>query len=290
MNLQAPTDIDLAKIVEQLNSLPERKAELARFKQLEMEVVALRRQLTPLRAESRQTNQNGNPVAAFSPTMGENSPLEFTDRRGMLKKVGALAAGVAAVGLLRPTSSGAAVSTRGKQPGVPGTTGGNFILGQTNFASGVDQTILVNQTATLAPALFRVDNFCSNFLVPPAGNLTAGLFHIDNGGGFPTSGEFHALYAVAKAPAGGTGTGIHAEGDFRGVLAIGGISGEGVNSTCDGSAKAGRWPASPTSAREATSTAGTTASRCFQIGLRSFFPPTSLEARTPWASDTAAEM
>ena len=151
MNLQAPTDLDLAQIVAQLKS---QQTELTRLRQLETEVAALQHQLIPLPAKSRETNQNGNPVAAFSPTMGENSPLELTDRRGMLKKVGALAAGVAAVGLLRPTSSGAAVSTRGKQPGVPGTTGGNFILGQDNSATGTNTTSLMNQVR-LWPRAFQ---------------------------------------------------------------------------------------------------------------------------------------
>jgi hypothetical protein len=201
------------------------------------ELAAIRHEMNELRA-SLAAMQNGNGHNRSFLAVAEANAS--TDRRGMLKKVGAIAAGVAAVGLLRPSASqGAAmVNGFGKEGGMsPNLTGGSFILGQGNTPSNTDSTSIIAPGSTLLPALFRADNYSQGSLAaPPAGDTAAGLFHSNNTGGTPTGGTQYAIYAVSTAPAGGTATAVHAEGGFRGLVAIGGNGGEGVNAVCNGAA------------------------------------------------------
>ena len=138
----------------------------------------------------------------------------------------------------------------GKEGASPNATGGNFILGAVNTPSGTDTTALIAPGTVVLPALFRVDNYSSGSLpAPPAGSTAAGLFHCNNSGGTPISGKFHAIYAQAEAPNGGTpsaiyglsgtlatpaGDGVTGIGN-RGVIGIGGPGGCG----CDGTANGG---------------------------------------------------
>lgn len=194
------------------------------------ELAAIRQEMNELRtvlAAMRDGNGNHGSFLAAAETNAA------TDRRGMLKKVGAIAAGVAAVGLLRPaTSHGAAnwgVSRNGKESNSnPDATGASLIIGQSNFPTNTaDTTALVAPGSTLSPALFRVDNYSSGSLVSPgAGNVAAALFHSNNASGTPTNGNHYAVYALSTTPAGGTPIGIHGEA---------GADGCGIDAVCNGS-------------------------------------------------------
>ena len=234
MNLQAPTATDLAQIVAQLKSqqteltrLKQLESEVARFKQLEMEVVALRQQLTLSPREiagdaskwkhGRVLPHDGGKFPARAHGPARDVEESRCPRRGRG----------------RGWAASSHQQRRGRQhprkrPGVPGASGDNFILGDINSATSIDQTALINPTTTLAPALFGVDNYGDVFLdAPPAGSVTAGLFHIDNTGANPTSGNFYALYAVALRCAARV-LRFTRRGDHRGVLApIRGSSGPG---------------------------------------------------------------
>jgi len=97
------------------------------------EYASMARELEALR------NSGNTPLNRGEASLFESAEAtSLTDRRGMLKKVGAIAAGVAAVGLLRPTDSRGASGRNpalGGQGLAPETNGGNFILGQSNSAT-----------------------------------------------------------------------------------------------------------------------------------------------------------
>jgi hypothetical protein len=140
---------------------------------------------------------NGNGTS-FPENAEDTAP---TDRRSMLKKVGALAAGVAAVGLLRPSSS--------KAKAAPNATGGNFILGNFNTANAGDYTELANPNVNLESLILVVENRVTDSFHAIPGSRIASASYISNAGSPTTSGTFYGLYAKADTPAGGLAIGVY---------------------------------------------------------------------------------
>src|SRR6266446_161812 len=74
------------------------------------ELASIRQELNELRQAlgAMRSSGNGHYNKNGSSLLEAAESTALTDRRGMLKKVGAIAAGIAAVGLLRPTTARAA--------------------------------------------------------------------------------------------------------------------------------------------------------------------------------------
>jgi hypothetical protein len=186
-----------------------------RMKVLEIQVASMARKLAAL---ERNGNAHYDGTSFFDET-AEASAL--TDRRSMLKRVGALAAGVAAVGLLRPSSSSAAKERANN----PNATGDPMITGRYNSPTNPgDTTYLATPGNVIFPELWHVENASESF-VPPAGSLIASSSFISNLGGTPTSGTFYGLYAQARTPAGGTAIGVFGTGTDIGLWGSGGALG-----------------------------------------------------------------
>src|ERR1043166_8527880 len=142
----------------------------------------------------------------------------LTNRRGMLKTVAGLAAGIATAGMLWPNDS---KGTPARKSFRPSATGGNMIIGQPNSPTNDgDVTSITNPGTVLFDNLFAVTNDGTTPFIQPANRKIALVAYSNNFGGTPTAGNQYALYAQANAPAGGTAIGIHTEGDDIGIEAM----------------------------------------------------------------------
>ena len=191
----------------------------------ETDLAVMRQELDLLKAKvaALANNRELDPVL-------ENSPV--TDRRGMMKKMAGLAAGLAAAGLLRPNSSKAGSRT-------PNATGGNMILGTTNDADA--PTKLKNSTTALIGSSFTTENYGNVNFAQPA-NTNIGMVGYVNtaGAAGTTSNDLIGIYGQALGGGSatgifGTGTDVGVEGDgVVGVLGNGSGSGCGVDGNSNG--------------------------------------------------------
>jgi hypothetical protein len=170
----------------------------AEFEQLRAEMEGrLRERSRASRTKSTALCEADDPCA-LEPDGDGNRHAELTDRRGMLKKVAGLAVGVAAAGLLRPSSSAAA---RG-EPDNPEATDGNMIIGRRNFPTNVaDATRLVNPDPNaFLPYLWATENYGLTDFSVPANSFITSVAYTNNANSQTTFGTFiWALRAIANA-------------------------------------------------------------------------------------------
>jgi len=179
------------------------------------DLASIRQELNELRAEMTALRKNGNHNG-----LDVLTDPALTDRRGMMKKMAGLAVGVAAVGLLRPSSSKAARPTSHR---APHTTGDNFVLGDTNDADA--QSNLINSTTDLIPVNFVAANYGDVFFVQPDKTSMAVVGYASTDGA--SAGTTNDLFGVyGQAIGGNSATGGFFVGD---TAAIGtGIGGGAV--------------------------------------------------------------
>lgn len=191
------------------------------------DLASIRQELNELRAEMAALRKNGH---------GNHNGLDvladptLTDRRGMMKKMAGLAVGVAAVGLLRPSSSKARTPTKSKTGSrTPHTTGDFLVLGDTNDADV--QTNLINSTTDLIPASFVAGNYGDVFFVNPT-DASIGIVGYTSSDG-ATAGDTNDLFGVyGQAVGGNSSTGGFFVGDTAAIgTGVGGGAVEDPNAT-----------------------------------------------------------
>jgi hypothetical protein len=196
----------------------------------ESELASIRQELNELRQTVVAMRSNGHRNGNGSSVLEDVESTALTDRRSMLKKVGALAAGVAAVGLLRPTTSKASIADK-TTPGI-NPDGGNFILGQSNNAAS--QTILINTTTALITGHSLSGQNYGNVAFANPATTSIGLVGYTNTAG-ATGGAANQLVGVYGQAVGGTNpTGVFGTGGAIGVSGSGpvGVLGTGSGGGC----------------------------------------------------------
>jgi hypothetical protein len=176
---------------------------------------------------------------------------EPTSRRGMLRRVGAMALGMATIGLLRPSNScGGSGVFNGA---APDADGGNLILGQANDASSTttlredppDSSFVVRNGSvnTLSKVVIQGLNSASNTPTPPGVfqnhfNNIAIFAGADGVGSTTPDNNMIGVAGSGTRPNNGMGRGIGVFGtgtDFGVFGSATAILGAGVVGTSDGS-------------------------------------------------------
>jgi hypothetical protein len=204
----------------------------------ESELASIRQELNELRQTVGAMHGNGHYNGNGTSFLESAESTALTDRRGMLKKVGALAVGVAAVGLLKPMTAKA-----DSRKNFPEATGGNMIIGTFNSPTNPpDKTWILNPGTVLFPLLFLGDNYNSNIFVQPASTIISVAGHVDDAGATPINQNLYGVYGQSATTGSGssygvvgigTTAGMNATG-LRGIFATGGAGGEGVHAICNG--------------------------------------------------------
>ena len=161
----------------------------------ENELIAIHQKLNE---QSQQLNELRRALASMR-SNGNGHPLieavestALTDRRGMLKKVAGLAAGVATVGLLRPNESAAAKVIRTHAPSLNGDP---WVVGVPNDAQ--NPTGLENSTTTLASTQLNIRNFSSADFSQPSGTNIAIVGYTNPTGGPANTNHMIGLWGEA---------------------------------------------------------------------------------------------
>src|ERR1043166_4649014 len=173
-------------------------------------------ELNELRRElkSMRTNGNGNHQPNGSSFLDAAQSNNLTDRRSMLKKVAGIAAGVATVGLLRPSNSTAAIN-RPKTIGARSATGDPGVLGQTNTTD--DTTELHNASLSLSDLQVEVQNYGNVAFAQPGGTNIA-IVGYANTAGAPAGNTNTIIGVWGEGRGGSGGAGGRFVGDDTGVI------------------------------------------------------------------------
>jgi hypothetical protein len=182
---------------------------------------------------------------------------QLTDRRGMLKKVGALGFGIAAAGLLRPNSGDAGADIVSGTNASPDANGDAFILGQSNSATNITRLTAqpsagfssfevrnADAQSVLKDIVIAGVNFATQFPQPPTvfqNHFTRiGVYGGTDGTGSTTPDDY--MVGVAGSgmkPTGSTGRGIGVLAVSNDIAVFGSSNtnsvGVGVAGTADGS-------------------------------------------------------
>src|ERR1043166_4147487 len=186
------------------------------------------RELKELRQAFADLRSNGMNTGAFN----ADKPGALTDRRGALKKVAGLAAGVATAGLLRPTRS--AAENKLTAP-APTNTGDNMTIGQSNFATAPgDVTRLVNLSTALFPVVWSAENYGNTAFPVPASSYIGSVAYVNDAGSSTSGGTLYGLFARASTDGSNTAIGAFCRGHDFGIQGVGtgsgsiGVQGEGT--------------------------------------------------------------
>ena len=167
---------------------------------VEAELAAIREQLAELRNSRRKLDRLEAEIAMLrnnSKTNDSNELSSVTDRRGMLKKVAGLAAGIAMAGVLQPAQSRGAQRNKLNSPDA---TGASMLVGDPNTATMPgDVTSLNNATSDLFPLLWQTENYGTTPFTPPASSAIASAAYIDDTGSPTINRNLYALYAEANS-------------------------------------------------------------------------------------------
>jgi hypothetical protein len=203
----------------------------------ESDLAVLREELNTLRAKVAALEKHGRfDSNGLKPVAGP----AVTDRRGMMKKMAGLAAGVAAAGLLRPRSSRGKPALDGNFDGDPMIIGGlNAATFNTDLIEGSDSSFRV-LSAGLSDAPSIIGRNTNVIVSNPAESVA--IFGVTETTGSTTpNANIVGVYGSAISSGTGTHTGVRGTGDDYGVLGSGetGVFGAGNSRGVSGTGTTG---------------------------------------------------